>query len=64
MIRKYSTNELGLRMVKALPFIHQPDREAQLISDIKHTWKISYLLTCVVTDFLGAINPRITPQFI
>ena len=37
MIRKYSTNELGLRMVKALPFIHQPDREAQLISDIKHT---------------------------
>ena len=36
-------NDLGLRVVKALPFIHQPDREArrrvtcqQLIGDIKH----------------------------
>ena len=32
----------------------------QLIGDIKHTWKISYFYTCVVTAFLGAGNPYIT----
>ena len=53
MIRKYSTNELGLRMVKALPFIHQPDREVQLISDIKHKWKISYCWRVLLRIFSG-----------
>ena len=33
----------------------------QLIDDIKHTWKISYFFTCVVTAFLRAGNPCMTP---
>ena len=34
IIRKYSTNDLGLRMVKALPFIHQPNRVARKACDV------------------------------
>ena len=31
---KRPTNDLGLRMVKALPFIHQPDRAARKASGV------------------------------
>ena len=49
-------------MVKASPFIHQPGKASdvqQLIGDIKHTWKIRYFFSCVVTAFLRAGNPCI-----
>ena len=65
---KILTNDLVLRIVKALPFIHQPDRVVrkvktcqQLIGDIKHVKKIRYFFTCVVTAFHRARNPFITP---
>ena len=32
-MREDSTSELGLKMVNTLPFIYQPDREAQEKSD-------------------------------
>ena len=32
--KKIPTNNRGLRMVKALPFIHQPDRVARKASDV------------------------------
>ena len=59
-------------MVKALPFIHQPDRVARKASDVsaadwrnqKHGKIISYFFTCVVTAFLRAGNPCVIPQFI
>ena len=34
VIRNISTNDLGLRIVKASPFIHQPDRVARKASDV------------------------------
>ena len=65
---KIPTNDLGLKMVETSPFLHQPDRVArkasdvqQLIGDIKHTWKIRCFFSCVVTAFLRAGNPCITP---
>ena len=60
---KILTNDLVLRIVKALPFIHQPDRVARrvLIGDIKHVKKIRYFFTCVVTAFHRARNPFIKP---
>ena len=62
------TNDLGSRIVKVLPFIRQPDRMARKASDVSAAdWryqtreKIRYFLTCVVTAFLRAGNPCITP---
>ena len=54
-----STNDLGLRMVNALPFIHQLDRVVQtrffacqhLVGSIKHAWKIT-VIYLTVTAFL------------
>ena len=54
-----STNDLGLRMVNALPFIHQLDRVVQtrffacqhLVGSIKHAWKI-IVIYLTVTAFL------------
>ena len=51
IIREISDQQLVLRIVKTLPFIHQPDREAPKASDVsaadwfyQHTWKnIVYL---------------------
>ena len=70
IIRGSSDKQLVLRIVKALPFIHQPDRGRQrlvtckqLIGYINTREKIRYLFTCVVTTFLRAGNPCITPQF-
>ena len=68
--RESSDKLLVLRIVKALPFIHQPDRVTPKASDVKligyiNTYKkISYFSTCVVTAFLRAGNPCITPQFV
>ena len=46
IIREISDQQLVLRIVKTLPFIHQPDREAPKASDVsaadwfyQHTWK-------------------------
>ena len=49
-------NDLGLRMVNALPFIHQLDKVVQtrffmcqhLIGSIKHVWKIIIIYLCTV----------------
>ena len=70
IIRENSDKQLVLRIVKALPFIHQPDRVAPKASDVsaadclyQHTReKIRYFFTCVVTAFLRAGNPCLTPQ--
>ena len=66
IIRKIPTNDLGSRMVKASPFIHQPDRVTRKASDVSATaWryreKIRTFLPCVVTAPLRAGNPCITP---
>ena len=38
-------NDLGLRVVKALPFIHQPDREARKASDVSTAdWRYQTLV--------------------
>ena len=71
IIRESSDKLLVLRIVKTLPFIHQPDRVAPKAGDVsaagwlyQHTWKIRYFFTSVVTAFLRARNPCITPHFI
>ena len=59
-------------MVKALPFIHQPNQVAQKASDVSVGYgqyqtrvkKIPYFFTCVVTAFLRAGTPRRTREFI
>ena len=64
-------NDLGLRVVKALPFIHQPDREARKANDVSTAYwryqtlvkKKAYFFTSVITAFLRAGNPCLTPQF-
>ena len=55
-------------MVKALLFTYQPNRVARKASDVLGAdWryqtgeKTSYLFTCVVTAFLGAGIPSVTP---
>ena len=56
-------------MVKALPFIHQPDRVARKASDVSaadwryqtHVKKYRIFFTSVVTAFLRAGNPCTTP---
>ena len=62
--------QLVERIVKALPFIHQPNRMAPKASDVsladwlyQHTWKSTIFFTFFVTVFLRAENPSITPQF-
>ena len=52
--------------MKALPFIHQPDRVARKASDVsaadwqyQHTRKNIVFFTCVVMAFLRAGNPCI-----
>ena len=63
---KILTNNLGLRMVKALPFIHHPDRVARKARDMSVAdWryqtreKISYF-SGVVTVFPRAGNSCVT----
>ena len=58
-------------MVKALPFIRQPDRLARKGSDVSAAdWRYQthvekdHFFTCVVAAFLRAGNPFITPYFI
>ena len=58
-------------MVRASPFIHQPDRVARKASDVSAAdWlyqrheKTSYFFTCIVWAFLRAENPCITLQSI
>ena len=60
-----SKKVLILRIVKALLFIHQPDRVALKASDVSAAdWLYQHtFFTCVVTAFLRARNPRITSQF-
>ena len=56
-------------MVKASPFIHQPDRVERKANDVsatvwryqKHVKKYGIFFTCVVTAFHRARNPCITP---
>ena len=64
---KILTNNLGLRMVKALPFIHHPDRVARKARDMSVAdWryqtreKISYFFRFVVTVFPRAGNSCVT----
>ena len=64
VIRESSDKQLVLRIVNALPFIHQPDRVAQrrvkcqqLIGYINTREKIRCFFTRVVTAFLWARNP-------
>ena len=62
LVFRHFLNDLGLKMVKALPFIHKPDRVARKASDVSaadwrnqtHVKNISYFFTCVVTTFLRA----------
>ena len=68
--RESSDKLLVLRIAKALPFIYQPDCVAPKTSDVlSGDWlintreKVRYFFTCVVTAFLRARNPCITPQF-
>ena len=68
-------NDFRLRMVKALPFIHQPDGVAQkaktyqqLIGEINlfhgtHVKKYRIFSLVFFTAFLRAGNPSITPYF-
>ena len=70
IIRESSGKQLASRIVKALPFIHQPDRVAPKASDVQQLFGhintreyIRYFFTLVVTAFLRAGNPCITPQF-
>ena len=57
-------------MLKALPFIYQLDRVARRTSDVSAAdWRYQSLVKkyhsfYVVTAFLGAGNPCITPQCI
>ena len=44
IIRKNSTNDLGLRMMKALLFIHQPDRMAPNVRDVSTDWRYQTLV--------------------
>ena len=44
IIRKNSTNDLGLRMMKALLFIHQPDRVAPNARDVSTDWRYQTLV--------------------
>ena len=69
IIRESSGKQLASRIVKALPFIHQPDRVAPKASDVQQLFGyintreyIRYFFTLVVTAFLRAGNPCITPQ--
>ena len=56
-------------MVKALPFIHQPDRVARKACEVSatdwqyqtHVKKYRFFFMCVVTAFVRAGNPGITP---
>ena len=64
IIRESSDKQLVLRIMKTLPFIHQPDRVAPKAGDAsgagllyQHTWKIRYFFMSVVTAFLRARNP-------
>ena len=57
-------------MVKASPFIHQPDQVVQKVSDVLaadwwyHAYMKKYdIFSCIVMAFLRAQNPCITPQF-
>ena len=69
---KILTNNHGLRMVRASPFIHQPDRVARKASDVlaadwlyqRHVKKHRIFFTCIVWAFLRAGNPCITLQSI
>ena len=69
---KILTNNHGLRMVRASPFIHQPDRVARKASDVlaadwlyqRHVKNIVFFFTCIVWAFLRAGNPCITLQSI
>ena len=66
IIRKIATNDLGLRMVMALLFIHQPDRVARKADDADwryqtHVKKYDIFLMCVIMAFLRAGNPCIAP---
>ena len=59
--RKNSTNDLGLGMVKALPFIHQPDEVVQKRNDVSAAdWryqnpvkKIRIFFSVLLRLFLG-----------
>ena len=71
IIRESSDKQLVLRIVKALPFIHQPDRVAPKASDVsaadwlyQHTWKNTKFFHVCCYGFSQAGNPCITPQFI
>ena len=62
--KKILTNDLVYRIVKALPFIYQPDRvvrKANYVSAADWRYqtreKIRYFFTCVVTAFRRARNP-------
>ena len=62
IIREISDKQLVLRIVKTLPFIHQPDREAPKASDVsaadwfyQHTWKNIVFLRLRI--FLGPEIP-------
>ena len=58
IIRESSNKRLVMRIVKALPFIHQPDRVAPKASDVSAAdWLYQH------TTFVRARNPCITPQF-
>ena len=56
-------------MVKALLFIHQPDRVARKASDVSaadwqyqtHVKKYDIFSSVLLTAFLRAGNPRVTP---
>ena len=48
-------NDVRLRMVKVLPFIHQPDRVARKASAVSAS-DTHIFFTCVVTAFLRAGN--------
>ena len=57
-------------MVRALWFIHQPDRVTQNVSNVlsadwqhQNIWKNNIFFTCVVTAFLRTGNPCVTLQF-
>ena len=72
LIRKIPKNNRGLGMVKALPFIHQPDRVVRKASDVSAAdWlyqthvKIYRIFSRVLFRLfrLRAGNPCITPKF-
>ena len=68
--RKFRQTTLVLGIVKALPFIHQPDRVAPKAGDVsaagllyQHTWKNTKFFHACCYGFYRAVNPCLTPHF-